>query len=590
LAETQVGHLLPRLPLSTPKEPMASPDMWGRYGVTFALAVLFLAAQLLLVLHRAGWQWCLLTTARAAIAKLRTPPVANRSSEIEEAVHLKVLDIQLAFFRRACQALTAGAVANLVFIVVNTLSRAERLFGPWQDGVSLALFGILFFRQCWPGLLNRSTLSVWYSVLMAIATLWIAPGFCQPGSLTLVEKAVLPWPSLLSIARLDLRWVSLWQGVFASALLLSYALSDMDRRTMSYSAFALLCQCAIVVLSTGCISKSLDSVVRNEMEAGTLECKLSAGGALLRTFYDVVMELDAGLEITNPGELSRFLQSGPERSFKGTRLQDLLPDEDDRERFAEHMRSTPNEEESLAKVMNLMMSDGAGKSAEVELFSFQYKGPTGRSRHLIGLREFSDDKVPAGSLSGEEEHATASSLPMLGGEAPPGGPLWLQVEILAESLPVTGSSPALQRLVGLPGSITNLHALMDSPLEVIRWAETVVNQQVEGLPEGLEACANSMAVTLRPRRKSRARIQATCQVELSSIQPLTEDDDSGMAMPVVLNFQDARQIPAARRCRGEEGSSVGSADSRILGTERHADDRHVGALPAEAPQGGVQSL
>jgi len=162
------------------------------------------------------------------------------------------------------------------------------------------------------------------------------------------------------------------------------------------------------------------------------------------------------------------------------------------------------------------------------------------------------------------------------------------VELLEEALPVMACSPALQRLVGLRSCNASIHALLDSASELVKWVETQVNQQIEGAVEGME-CANSIPVTFRPRNRGKACIHATCQVELSSIQPFTEDDDGRMAMPVVLMFQ------LEQNCRIEEGSASGggsslSGDSRRRGTPRRADDRNVGKLPSEALSGRVESL
>jgi len=238
-----------------------------------------------------------------------------------------------------------------------------------------------------------------------------------------------------------------------------------------------------------------------------------------------------------------------------------------------------------------MMRDGESQGLEVELFSFQFKCPAGRSRHLIGLREFNHDVLAVEASSAEQ--AATLSMPLPGGEAPSRGPLWLQVELMEEPVPVTECSPALQRLLGLQGGNTSLHALMNSALELVQWVERVVNQQIEGVPEGMEEGVNSAAVTLRQRNQSKARIQATCQVELSTVRPFREDDDGRMTLPVVLLFQDAERVPAVRRCRGEEGSGSGSSlsgDSQRLGTPRHAANQHVGKLPSEALAGRVQRL
>jgi len=566
-------------------------------GVNFALAVILFTAHLALALRTSIKQrWWLLAKIGHSLAELQAlcrrclTGSATRSREFDEELQQRLSDIRATALHKTCVLLTMVTLGILVVIIQRSHSGADRVLSLGQDIICFVFSAILCVRQCWPGLVNPSTLNLWYSVFMGWLSLMVAPGLCTLEDLAAVEKWMVPLAGLVSVTHLDARWATAWQALFSTSMSSNYLLGDLDSRTKRNSVMFLMSVSGLIVMCTAWLEKSLELFIRKQTEVGVLEGKQSAGNALLRIFYEVVMELNADMEITSAGDLSGFLQAGHGQSFLGTRLTDLIPQQEDRERFVEHVSCLPHADEGMANVMHLAMCAGVGPCRDLEAFSFGFKGLAGRSRYLIGLREFSDDAVAVERASSSaQDAAEASPEPSPRGEAAmePPGDVWFKVDLMAEGVPVTAFSPGFRSLMGSLGGSPTLSTLVDSAPRVIEWLQARGNLHLNGEQEDTGP-AVGFALRLRPRTQTNVRILATCHGDFSSVQPFSSEDESESAVPVVLTLRNIRYVRVLRRRRADDcGASTGSSsgsDGRRQGTPMHADGRHVGKLPK------VQSL
>jgi len=395
---------------------------------------------------------------------------------------------------------------------------------------------------------------------------------------------------------LSIRCTVVCQCALAATLAWQY-IQALDRRHIPPGTFLIMfASCAMICVSTELLTKGLCWTLGNELEAGVLEGKQSAGNALLKIFYDVVLEVDAGLTIVGvTGNLGSFLKSSPGKSFQNIGLQNLLPQEADKERIVEFLQHAPGADEpdtSLANVLHIMMSGGDTDGLEVEFFSFHFKGPSGQAHHLIGLREFTDDKVALGASSSSiPVHANASWQTTV---VPSAGPPWFRIEMAKATHPVLAFSANFQSLMGLTRDSTTLKALTQDSATVLRWTQRSVNKLLASEQSTEES--DTFTVLLRPQNQARELVRATLRIDLSDLaaemvgeRDLSECD----TLPVVFVLQETMMVKVKRKHRvggGSGTSSLRTASSGSRGTPRHADRRCVGCSPAATTKDRVQSF
>merc|ERR1719189_2445411 len=122
--------------------------------------------------------------------------------------------------------------------------------------------------------------------------------------------------------------------------------------------------------------RSSEAQIRRDAAAFQLAEKHHASNALMQIFYDVVVELDGSLLITSSSEdFAAFLHHGHGCNLQGTRFEDLLLDDEDRQIYMHRMQQTLTEDRpATADVMHVSMMRAGGDRFQVELFHFQFRG------------------------------------------------------------------------------------------------------------------------------------------------------------------------------------------------------------------------
>ncbi|CAE8614933.1 unnamed protein product [Polarella glacialis] len=166
--------------------------------------------------------------------------------------------------------------------------------------------------------------------------------------------------------------------------------------------------CATSIFGFWRMKASLLDHATREVLASTAEHEHQAANVILETICDAIVELDSDLMIAEEApRLGAMLLHGTGHSLKGTELKQLLQSDEDKQQFLSHT-SGLHGSTSLAKVFHVRMRDGMGTALPVECFHMRFIGSCGKSRHLIGIREFGDgpERPPVTTDNSQASHTS----------------------------------------------------------------------------------------------------------------------------------------------------------------------------------------
>jgi len=324
---------------------------------------------------------------------------------------------------------------------------------------------------------------------------------------------------------------------------------------------------------------------RKAVEARLLMQRQSANDALLSTFYDVVVEVNARLEIcSGAAELARFLYS-PGVAMDGVDFLDLLPLPEDQQVFKERMRQSVDSQEEARNIMHMTLSCNAAQSRQLEIFSYQYVSG-GCSRHLLGIRDSNEDLMGAPlpsrlNIVADEE---ATNLPSLPAE------VTVLVDSAGESMvPILGCSDGFRSIVGTELTVAGAHlgdvvAYIDQLLE---WMQKVQNTYWSGDPHNELERINTFNLVLLPQ--SAHPVRGTCKVLFQDDEVNSNEEQQGErhaylgedVLPVQLSIsrlQRGRRVEGSWRSRSSRLRNRGK--SSLSGTPPYSphmslDDERV---------------
>lgn len=174
------------------------------------------------------------------------------------------------------------------------------------------------------------------------------------------------------------------------------------------------------VLLHAWLQRALRSRVSRIMETMSLKTEAVASESLLATFCDAHCFLDSDLcfERDERAIASMLLRTG---NNAGIKFLSYIKTPEDELRFLKLTRRGENRTSTaVAQAINLGLKDGYNDQVNVELFHVLTQDRLGRSRHLIGLREYSqearsgspclaDDALQGGMRSGEDHSDESES-------------------------------------------------------------------------------------------------------------------------------------------------------------------------------------
>ena len=160
--------------------------------------------------------------------------------------------------------------------------------------------------------------------------------------------------------------------------------------------------------------------IERSLQYKKMETDFNAASSLLHLTCDSVVELDADLRMTeHKASLSAMLlRRRPGATLAGMDFTDLLAGAAEASRVVELLRRfedrPPESVNAQAFVTHLMDSDS--NRFRTEVFQVMYHTPQGVARHLLGLRDVTDQDSLSGSKAIESFHtAPRSFTPMSAG-------------------------------------------------------------------------------------------------------------------------------------------------------------------------------
>jgi len=148
------------------------------------------------------------------------------------------------------------------------------------------------------------------------------------------------------------------------------------------------------VALTGCVhlaESSSRTHIRRALETSATKEALLAASALLRSYCDVIVEVDEeGLVASPCPALSSFLLHGTDRNLQGLRFDELLLHEEDKQLFLSMLQMSSLSNTGMAEAIHVRVRDGNGNILHLELLCFQFRHLDDQLRYMVGLREFSD--------------------------------------------------------------------------------------------------------------------------------------------------------------------------------------------------------
>mmetsp|Transcript_51967 Transcript_51967/g.161263 ORF Transcript_51967/g.161263 Transcript_51967/m.161263 type:complete len:556 (-) Transcript_51967:245-1912(-) len=519
-------------------------------------------AKLLAVFHGVC---AVLRSIRAATACLcvgRPSGEARLPCELDEAVHARASEFRQASMRNAITSLNCMCSAFILVFVYGELSDVERVMSTEQV-VTIAACGAFFcIAQCVHSLKKSPwAMRALYFIFLVPALVFAFFATESPG----VEAALTVQIAcfILDAASVHAGTAIVGHGMVSLVSAVAFHMPGSHIMT-SWTAIEVL---AIGWLCGVCLAAGLETgmltLIHTQIEAEGLQEKQSVCTKLLRTFYDVILELDPELRIVSGApELGSFLQRGGVSTARSvTTLEEVLPSEEHRQLIRERLCAEPREEEEKTDVLHLAMGvskgegDGEGDCQEVELFSMGFAGLGSRRRHLVGIRELEGDSPPAAPETDAE-------------------PAEVLVDFLSDKLQILECSETFRRKIGSIQDGMSLAMLLERGTkgEFARWMQDVCNLELGDRSEEAQRI-NFREARFKRTGQERMCLRASCQIDLE--RSLQDDNLSR----VHLLFWDWRLLRILQRPAVGVPGNRGRGGGNGQGTPRHIEGQHAVRLP-----------
>ncbi|CAJ1343915.1 unnamed protein product [Effrenium voratum] len=155
------------------------------------------------------------------------------------------------------------------------------------------------------------------------------------------------------------------------------------------------------------VYNSFEQRVAARLRENHVSSQLDAASGLLQLTCEAVMELDDDFRLTEhcPKLAAMLLRGGS--STQGLRFCEFVA-RDEAARAEEILRkdSGSHDSSSVAKAFHTHLVDSCASKFRTEVFQVKYQLPSGQSRHLIGLRDFTDLQSLAGNKAADAIHDT----------------------------------------------------------------------------------------------------------------------------------------------------------------------------------------
>jgi len=281
--------------------------------------------------------------------------------------------------------------------------------------------------------LSMRTMNVAFACAMLLVSCLALPGMVDSDSMVCVSQFMflfrltcipISGSTALVFFALGLNhWCLIWSLTIYTAEVKWYKGGRATEQLMALFSgvwyFDIAAALACVLLHAW-LQQALRSRVSRVMETMSLKTEAVASESLLATFCDAHCFLDSDLcfERDERAIASMLLRTG---NNAGIKFLSYIKTPEDELRFLKLTRRGENRTSTaVAQAINLGLKDGYNDQVNVELFHVLTQDRLGRSRHLIGLREYSqeaksgaagfaDDALQIGMRSGEDHSDSSES-------------------------------------------------------------------------------------------------------------------------------------------------------------------------------------
>lgn len=331
----------------------------------------------------------ILATVADAINPWNQPDI----DEADSLVQVRAQQLRIEHTQWALQLTSIVSALPATMIMVNLSVGNERLYSTTQTVVFLAMAATSAFILILPDVAFKRSTDALYSVLVLGACVFASPWASKPSDMAILSILGIDLPLvMLNLAR---RKLSL--NVLLNLL---FSISSCSTVLVSGPTLALLrpgATCAFQILwltmfpvCAYCVDLSIARMIRQGVEFQAAKEALSAASAMLRSSYDVVVELSADGTILTPTIALESFLLRPGRCLQNTMLVDLISHEADKRLFLGKLFAPRHDDMSLAEATHVRMRDGNDNVVRVELLWFRFWFLDGQPHYMLGLREFSD--------------------------------------------------------------------------------------------------------------------------------------------------------------------------------------------------------
>ncbi|CAE7485547.1 unnamed protein product [Symbiodinium sp. CCMP2592] len=346
----------------------------------------------------------------------------------------------------------------LCFVQWNVLMASQR---PTQLPASLTWSWAGVFCVCtavdmFPAVLSVRYLNMYYALASVVWAAHLSPWHVTP------ERSAEISLFILGLGRVPAVGIATSPVVVAACSLLPLLVVLFRAGTEAMppvSIFAEVCGFVATVCASASLQLLLSYRIERSLQYKKMETDFNAASSLLHLTCDAVVELDADLRMTeHKASLSAMLlrcRSGG--TLAGMDFTDLLAGAAEASRVVELLRRfedcSPESVNAQAFLTHLMDSDY--NRFRTEIFQVMYHTPQGVARHLIGLRDVTDQDSLAGSKVVESMLIAPRSItPMSAGAC--------------SSLDSQPSAPAAPLQTGALAEDRFLSILIDMDLQIVQ--------------------------------------------------------------------------------------------------------------------------
>lgn len=278
--------------------------------------------------------------------------------------------------------------------LLNILNRVPRWMEPSQDFLLVASNLLLFVASKCSSLRKGRATHVLFAIIMVGVSLWVPLG--KTLSDTVLINVLSSWILRLpwSLSQLDVGMVAFWNTVCSVANCWKFvhvevqSSSNMSPRTLIY--FEVVMVSLNLVLSCSFRKATLREVYQ-EIEASARKIDQSAMTMLLEMVCDVVLSLDANLQLLeDTPRFAAMLMLESTRSLKGMKLESFMSSEVDQKRFQSQLLSSSFGKDFASRALNVNIRESSGSSFTVEVLSVPFQGLDNAKYYMVGIREVTD--------------------------------------------------------------------------------------------------------------------------------------------------------------------------------------------------------